>query len=94
MLCVMGWFIGFSGLTREMLTVTFSSMNREFVSNVWCIKILSPQEVQQVEKEGLKILNSGQIQEPVDSSYETYTPSCQESMNLSNGVTAVSSLEY
>ncbi|KAJ0230357.1 Auxin response factor 6 [Hirschfeldia incana] len=30
----------------------------EFVSSVWCIKILSPQEVQQMGKRGLELLNS------------------------------------
>ncbi|KAI3800767.1 hypothetical protein L1987_28861 [Smallanthus sonchifolius] len=66
----------------------------EFVSRVWCIKILSPQEVQQMGNHGLKVLNSVQIQKPSDSSYETYTPSGQESVNLSNGVASVGSLEY
>ncbi|KAL4563443.1 hypothetical protein LXL04_027485 [Taraxacum kok-saghyz] len=56
----------------------------EFVSSVWCIKILSPQEVQQMGKQGLELLNSVPIR----------TPSRQESMNLSNGVASVSSLEY
>lgn len=32
--------------------------DREFVSSVWCIKILSPQEVQQMGKRGLELLNS------------------------------------
>ncbi|MFS7913284.1 hypothetical protein Hanom_Chr02g00140051 [Helianthus anomalus] len=31
-------------------------MNREFVSRVWCIKIVSPQEVQQLGKQGVKVL--------------------------------------
>lgn len=56
----------------------------EFVSSVYCIKILSPQEVQQMGKQGLELLNSGPIR----------TPTRQESMNLSNGVASVSSLEY
>ncbi|MBA0565475.1 hypothetical protein Golob_010348, partial [Gossypium lobatum] len=30
----------------------------EFVNSVWCIKILSPQEVQQMGKRGLELLNS------------------------------------
>ncbi|XP_010538262.1 PREDICTED: auxin response factor 6 isoform X2 [Tarenaya hassleriana] len=32
----------------------------EFVNSVWCIKILSPQEVQEMGKQGLELLNSGQ----------------------------------
>ncbi|XP_039023184.1 auxin response factor 6-like [Hibiscus syriacus] len=30
----------------------------EFVNSVWCIKILSPQEVQQMGKRDLELLNS------------------------------------
>ncbi|KAM0044023.1 hypothetical protein Hdeb2414_s0010g00348301 [Helianthus debilis subsp. tardiflorus] len=64
---------------------------KEFVSRVWCIKIVSPQEVQQPGKQGVKVLDPVQIQKPSDSSY---TPSQQESRNLGNGVTSVGSLEY
>ncbi|MFS7944165.1 putative leucine-rich repeat domain superfamily [Helianthus anomalus] len=63
----------------------------QFVSRVWCIKIVSPQEVQQLGKQGVKVLNPVQIQKPSDS---CYTPSQQESMNLRNGVTSVGSFEY
>lgn len=66
----------------------------EFVSSVWCIKILSPQEVQQMGKQGLELLNSVQVPKPSDSGYDHYTPSRQESMNLSHGVASVGSLEY
>nr|XP_043619145.1 auxin response factor 6 [Erigeron canadensis] len=67
----------------------------EFVNSVWCIKILSPQEVQQMGKQGLELLHSVQIPKSSDSSdYENYAPSRQESMNLSNGVASVGSLEY
>ncbi|XP_071726530.1 auxin response factor 6-like [Rutidosis leptorrhynchoides] len=68
----------------------------EFVSSVYCIKILSPQEVQQMGKQGLELLNSVQMPKPAESSggYENYGPSRQESMNLSNGVASVGSLEY
>ncbi|KAJ0671974.1 putative leucine-rich repeat domain superfamily [Helianthus annuus] len=47
---------------------------REFVSRVWCIKIVSPQEVQQLGKQGVKVLDPVQIQKPSDS---CYTPSQQ-----------------
>ncbi|KAJ0451369.1 putative transcription factor interactor and regulator AUX-IAA family [Helianthus annuus] len=66
----------------------------EFVNSVYCIKILSPQEVQQMGKLGLELLNSVQLPKPSDSGYENYTPSRQESMSLSNGVASVGSLEY
>ncbi|CAF1709882.1 unnamed protein product [Brassica napus] len=38
----------------------------EFVSSVWCIKILSPQEVQQMGKRGLELLNSAPSSTNVD----------------------------
>ncbi|XP_076902854.1 auxin response factor 6-like [Bidens hawaiensis] len=66
----------------------------EFVNSVWCIKILSPQEVQQMGKLGLEQLNSVQTPKRLDNVYENYTPSRQESMSLSNGVASVGSLEY
>ncbi|XP_076897397.1 auxin response factor 6-like isoform X2 [Bidens hawaiensis] len=63
----------------------------EFASRVWCVKVLSPQEVQQTGKQGFKGLDPVQIQEPSDSGYALNR---QESMNLSNGVTPVGSLEF
>ncbi|KVH89423.1 Aux/IAA-ARF-dimerization [Cynara cardunculus var. scolymus] len=74
--------------------LVFVDRENDFVSSVWCIKILSPQEVQQMGKQGLELLNSVQIPNPTDSTYDNYTPSRQESMNLSNGVASVGSLEY
>lgn len=44
----------------------FSFIDREFVSSVWCIKILSPQEVQQMGKRGLELLNSAPSSNNVD----------------------------
>ncbi|CAH8349957.1 unnamed protein product [Eruca vesicaria subsp. sativa] len=38
----------------------------EFVSSVWCIKILSPQEMQQMGKRGLELLNSAPSSNNVD----------------------------
>lgn len=35
---------------------------REFVGCVRCIRILSPQEVQQMSEEGMKLLNSAAMQ--------------------------------
>uniref|UniRef100_A0A7N1A7W0 Auxin-responsive protein n=1 Tax=Kalanchoe fedtschenkoi TaxID=63787 RepID=A0A7N1A7W0_KALFE len=65
----------------------------EFVNSVWCIKILSPQEVQQMGKRGLELLNSVPIQRLSSNGCEEYS-SRQESRNLSSGITAVGSLEY
>ncbi|KAF3450372.1 hypothetical protein FNV43_RR06452 [Rhamnella rubrinervis] len=65
----------------------------EFVSSVWCIKILSPQEVQQMGKRGLELLNSVPIQRLSNNSCDDYG-SRQDSRNLSSGITSVGSLDY
>lgn len=65
----------------------------EFVNSVWCIKILSPQEVQQMGKHGLELLNSVPIQRLSNGSCDDYA-SRQDSRNLSSGITSVGSLDY
>eukprot|EP00257_Ricinus_communis_P011652 XP_002532983.2 LOW QUALITY PROTEIN: auxin response factor 6 [Ricinus communis] len=65
----------------------------EFVNSVWCIKILSPQEVQQMGKRGLELLNSVPIQRLSNGSCDDYA-SRQDSRNLSTGITSVGSLDY
>ncbi|KAJ0017493.1 hypothetical protein Pint_10970 [Pistacia integerrima] len=65
----------------------------EFVNSVWCIKILSPPEVQQMGKRGIELLNSVPIQRLSNSSCDDYA-SRQDSRNLSSGITSVGSLDY
>ncbi|KAM1107937.1 hypothetical protein EV1_004606 [Malus domestica] len=65
----------------------------EFVNSVWCIKILSPQEVQQMGKRGLELLKSVPNQRPPNNICDDYG-SRQDSRNLSSGITSVGSLEY
>uniref|UniRef100_A0A2P2MGM1 Auxin response factor n=3 Tax=Rhizophora mucronata TaxID=61149 RepID=A0A2P2MGM1_RHIMU len=65
----------------------------EFVNSVWCIKILSPQEVQQMGKRGLELLNSVPVQRLSNGSCDGYA-SRQDSRNLSSGITSVGSLDY
>ncbi|KAL8091053.1 auxin response factor 6-like isoform X2 [Apium graveolens] len=65
----------------------------EFVNSVWCIKILSPQEVQEMGKQGLELLNSVPVQRLSGNNCDNY-PSQQESRNLSNGIASVGSLDY
>ncbi|KAJ7969015.1 Auxin response factor [Quillaja saponaria] len=65
----------------------------EFVSSVWCIKILSPQEVQQMGNHGLELLNSVPIQRLSNGSCDDFT-SHQDSRNLSTGIPSVGSLNY
>ncbi|XP_004293501.1 PREDICTED: auxin response factor 6 [Fragaria vesca subsp. vesca] len=66
----------------------------EFVNSVWCIKILSPQEVQQMGKRGLELLKSVPMQRLSSNSCDDYGGSRQDSRNLSSGITSVGSLEY
>ncbi|MBA0595045.1 hypothetical protein Gorai_011925 [Gossypium raimondii] len=65
----------------------------EFVNSVWCIKILSPQEVQQMGKRGLELLNSVPVQRLLNGSCDDYA-SQQDSRNLSSGIASVGSLDY
>ncbi|XP_019439672.1 PREDICTED: auxin response factor 6-like isoform X1 [Lupinus angustifolius] len=65
----------------------------EFVNSVWCIKILSPQEVQQMGNTGLELLNSVPIQRLSNGIYDDYM-SRQDPGSLSTGITSVGSLEY
>ncbi|KAI8000749.1 Auxin response factor 6 [Camellia lanceoleosa] len=66
---------------------------QEFVNSVWCIKILSPQEVHQMGKRGLELLNSVPTQRLSDSNCDDYA-SGQESRNLSSGIASMGSLDY
>nr|QGJ03862.1 ARF6.1 [Eucommia ulmoides] len=65
----------------------------EFVNSVWYIKILSPQEVQEMGKQGLELLNSVPMQRLLDSSCDDHA-SQQDSRNLSNGIASVGSIDY
>jgi len=61
--------------------------DREFVNSVGYIKILSPQEVQQMGNNELELLNSVPIQRLSNGV-------CEDPRNLSTGITTVGSLNY
>lgn len=65
----------------------------EFVNSVWCIKILSPQEVQHMGKRGLELLNSAPNSRLPNGSCDDYA-SLQESRNTITRMTSVGSLNY
>ena len=65
---------------------------REFVNSVWCIKILSPQEVQQMGKEGDELLNSVPMKRLSGGSCDDYM-SRQDARNMSNRITSVGPLD-
>ncbi|KAK1385734.1 hypothetical protein POM88_023469 [Heracleum sosnowskyi] len=68
-------------------------INMEFVNSVWCIKILSPQEVQQTGKQGIELLNAVPVQRLSTTSCDNYA-SQQESRNLNSGIASVGTLDY
>ncbi|KAI6703406.1 hypothetical protein NL676_012542 [Syzygium grande] len=65
----------------------------EFVNSVWCIKILSPQEVQHMGKRGLELLNSVPVQRLSNGSCDEFT-NRQDSRTMSSGIPSVGSLDY
>ncbi|KAB5521177.1 hypothetical protein DKX38_025496 [Salix brachista] len=65
----------------------------EFVNSVWCIKILSPQEVKQMGNRGLELLNSFPIQRLSNGSCDDHA-NLHDSKTLSTGITSVGSLDY
>ncbi|XVF40067.1 hypothetical protein PTKIN_Ptkin01aG0082500 [Pterospermum kingtungense] len=89
-----GWQLVFVDRENDVLLVGDDPWP-EFVNSVWCIKILSPQEVQQMGKRGLELLNSVPVQRLSNVSCDDYVNvSQQESRNLSSGIASVGSLNY
>lgn len=78
-------------ITVSYLFLTTSPTCREFVNSVSFIKILSPQEVQQMGK-GLEFLSSAPGRR-LGSSCDDYVGR-QESRSLSNGIASVGSVEF
>ncbi|GFY88828.1 auxin response factor 6 [Actinidia rufa] len=87
-----GWQLVFVDQENDVLLLGDDPW-QEFVNSVWCIKILSPEEVHQMGKQGLELLNSVPIQRLSNSNCDDYA-SRQESRNLSSGIASVGSLDY
>eukprot|EP00268_Persea_americana_P019225 TRINITY_DN1984_c0_g1_i2.p1 TRINITY_DN1984_c0_g1~~TRINITY_DN1984_c0_g1_i2.p1 ORF type:complete len:909 (-),score=193.64 TRINITY_DN1984_c0_g1_i2:502-3228(-) len=87
-----GWQLVFVDRENDVLLLGDDPW-QEFVNSVWCIKILSPQEVQEMGQQGRELLNSVPIQRLPSTSCDDYV-SRQDSRNLSSGITSVGSLEY
>ncbi|PKI68077.1 hypothetical protein CRG98_011673, partial [Punica granatum] len=68
----------------------------EFVSSVWCIKILSPEEVQEMGKSGIELLNSATPIQRLPNGTTTCDDftTRQDSRSLSTGIPSVGSLDY
>ncbi|KAK6150091.1 hypothetical protein DH2020_017616 [Rehmannia glutinosa] len=67
----------------------------EFVNSVWCIKILSPQEVQEMRKRGLELLNSVPLQRlpHQNGSCDGYA-NRQEPRNMAASIPSVGTLDF
>jgi len=78
-------FISFLNLLQLVLC-------REFVNSVSCIKILSPEEVQQMGKQGIQLLSSAPARR-ISNGCDSYV-SRQESRSLSTGMAPVGSVEF
>ncbi|PSS04920.1 Auxin response factor like [Actinidia chinensis var. chinensis] len=87
-----GWQLVFVDRENDVLLLGDGPW-QAFVNSVWCIKILSPQDVQQAGKHGLELLNSVPRQRLSNSGCDDYA-SPEESRNLSSGITSVGSLDY
>ncbi|XP_057471686.1 auxin response factor 6-like [Actinidia eriantha] len=87
-----GWQLVFVDRENDVLLLGDDPW-QAFVNSVWCIKILSPQDVQQMGKHGLELLNSVPRQRLSNSGCDDYA-SPEESRNLSSGITSVGSLDY
>ncbi|KAJ0975712.1 hypothetical protein J5N97_017677 [Dioscorea zingiberensis] len=86
-----GWQLVFVDRENDVLLLGDDPW-QEFVNNVWCIKILSPQEVQQMGKQGVDLLNSVPLKRLSSSSCDDYR---QDSRSLTTGIPSVgTTLDY
>jgi hypothetical protein len=66
---------------------------REFVNSVWCIKILSPQEVQQMVRNGEGLLSAPGARMMQGDACDGYSTS-HELQNLTGSIASVPPLDY
>ncbi|WOL17788.1 auxin response factor 17 [Canna indica] len=87
-----GWQLVFVDRENDILLVGDDPW-QEFVNNVSCIKILSPEEVQQMGKQGVDFVNSAPIKRLQSNSCDDYV-SRQDSRNLSTRIPSMGSFKY
>ncbi|KAL1560477.1 ADP-ribosylation factor, Arf Arf6, variant 2 [Salvia divinorum] len=88
-----GWQLVFVDRENDVLLLGDDPW-QEFVNSVWCIKILSPHEVQEMGQ-GLELLNSIPLQRlPVQNSGCDSYGSRQEGRTMSTGIPSVGSLDF
>ncbi|OQU84427.1 hypothetical protein SORBI_3004G051900 [Sorghum bicolor] len=86
-----GWQLVFVDREDDVLLVGDDPW-QEFVNSVSCIKILSPEEVQQMGKPGIQLLSSAPSRR-LSNGCDSYA-SMQESRSLSTGMAPVGSVEF
>ena len=84
----------FGNQAYDLLHSYFAFFPREFVNNVWYIKILSPVEVRHLGKEGINLANSAPSRKLSNSNSCDDYVSRQDSRNSSNGIASMGSLDY
>ncbi|KAL9147505.1 hypothetical protein ABFS82_13G177900 [Erythranthe guttata] len=87
-----GWQLVFVDRENDVLLLGDDPW-QEFVNSVWCIKILSPQEIQDMGKRGLELLNSVHNRQRSNGSCDSYGGQ-QESRNISAGIPSVGTLHF
>jgi hypothetical protein len=66
---------------------------REFANSVWCIKILSPQEVQQLVRGGDGLLSSPGARMQQSNACDDYSAS-HNMQNIAGNIASVAPLDY
>ncbi|WOL16211.1 auxin response factor 6-like isoform X1 [Canna indica] len=87
-----GWQLVFVDRENDILLVGDDPW-QEFVNSVWCIKILSPQDVQQMGKQSNDVLNTAPIKRLPTNTCDDFIGR-QDSRNLGTGIATVGSLDY
>ncbi|KAL0310525.1 UNVERIFIED_CONTAM: Auxin response factor 6 [Sesamum angustifolium] len=89
-----GWQLVFVDRENDVLLLGDDPW-QEFVNSVWCIKILSPQEVQEMGKQGVDILTRVPVQRPPlpNGTCDGYV-SRQEARNINAGIPSVGTLDF
>ncbi|XP_038970501.1 auxin response factor 6-like [Phoenix dactylifera] len=86
-----GWQLVFIDRENDVLLLGDDPW-QEFVNNVWCIKILSPQEMQ-MGKGGGELPGTAPSRRLPSSRYDDYM-NRQDSRNMSNGISSMLPLDY
>ncbi|KAK4386459.1 Auxin response factor 6 [Sesamum angolense] len=89
-----GWQLVFVDRENDVLLLGDDPW-QEFVNSVWCIKILSPQEFQEMGKQGVDILTCVPVQRPPlpNGTCDGYV-SRQEARNINAGIPSVGTLDF